>query len=92
MNLVESRNTALWRDREQCAHTDLRHENTDGAAGESHERALREQLSRDAETTCAERHADGHLSAPRRGADEQQVGDVRAGDQEHECDGTGKNE
>ena len=35
----------------------------------------------------AERQAHGYLAGPRRGASEQQVGDVRAGDQQHEGDG-----
>ena len=51
------------------------------------QQALNEQLPNQAQPAAAERGAHGKLALPRRRAHEQQVGDVRAGDQHHEADG-----
>ncbi len=52
------------------------------AAGEGE--ALRQHLANESPRRAAERRADGELALARRGADEQQIGDVRAGDEEDE--------
>ena len=46
-------------------------------------RALGQQLTRDAHAIRAERDADGELTAPPDGADEHEIADVRAPDEQH---------
>ena len=69
------------------ARTRASHEEPGGAAGDREHERLDQHLLEDARAAGAERGADGELFAPRERASEQQVGDVRAGDQEHEGDG-----
>ena len=61
-----------------------------GHAGSSAEQAqrdaLQQQLARDAPSAGTERGADGKLLLASIGADQQQVGDVGAGDQHHQAD------
>lgn len=54
--------------------------------GEREHEALGQQLADDARLASAERGAYGDLARPRRAAREQQVGDVAAGDQQHQAD------
>src|SRR5262249_42971001 len=56
------------------------------AAEQAEQQALRQQLPDHHPPRRAERQPDGHLPAPRRRAREQQVGHVRARDQQHESD------
>ena len=56
------------------------------AAGERDDETLDQQLLDDAPPAGAEREADGDLALTRRGARDQQVGDVGAGDQQHAAD------
>ena len=51
------------------------------------QQALDEQLPNQARTAAAKRGTHGKLALARRRAHEQQVGDIRAGDQHHEADG-----
>ena len=59
----------------------------DGARRRQHE-ALGEQLAHHPDPVGAERRAHGHLALARLRAREQQVGDVGAGDEQQEADGT----
>ena len=59
---------------------------TDNAADEGQEHALDEQLTNDPPPRRAEGHAHGDLPGAMGRAGQQQVGDVRAGDQQHERD------
>ena len=61
------------------------HRPADRAGGGQH-RALREHQTREPPRRSAERQADAQLVPPRRAARQQQVGDVDAGDQQHERD------
>ena len=59
-----------------------------GASAEQRQHdALGQELPDDADAAGAEGGADGHLALPCRRAGQQQVGDVRAGYQQHEADG-----
>ena len=60
-------------------------EQADAAADEAEHHALDQQLTDDAPARGAEGDADGDLARPMRRAREQQVGDVRAGDEQHEA-------
>ena len=70
---------------EQAAEPAGEEEPEDGAQSREHE-ALAEQLPRQPGARGAERQAYAQLVAPRRRAREQQVGDVGAGDEQHEAD------
>ena len=65
----------------------LREQQADDGAGPGEHEALGEQLTHEPPRAGAERRADGQLALARRRAREQQVRDVRAGDQQHEDDG-----
>ena len=58
----------------------------DGAADQRDDQRLRHQLPGHAPGFGAEREADRQLLLPRLGAHQEQVGDVRARDQQHEAD------
>ena len=58
---------------------------TSGAsASGGQQNALGQELANDAAPSRSERHPDGDLSCSRRRADEQEVRDVHAGDDQHE--------
>ena len=57
-----------------------------GAAGEAQEHALGQELADEPPAAGPQRGADRDLARARRGAGEQQVGDVGAGDEQHEAD------
>ena len=57
---------------------------TEGAAENAEQDAFDEELADDAPAGGAERGADGHLTLAADGAAEHHVGDVGAGDEEHE--------
>ena len=57
-----------------------------GARGQRDQHALGEQLPHDAAAAGAERRADGDFPLTHRRAREQQVGDVGAGNQQHQAD------
>ena len=56
------------------------------AAGRGQQHALRQQLAHDAQPAAANCETDRHLALARGGFGEQQVRDVRAGDQQHKGD------
>jgi hypothetical protein len=58
-----------------------------GTADRGQRDALGEQLTHEARPSRAHGHAHGHLLGPPLGSREQEVGDVRAGDEEHEENG-----
>ena len=61
-----------------------RQREADEAAGQGQQQALRQPLAQQPAATGPERHAHGHLVPARGVAGEQQVGEVRAGDQQHD--------
>jgi hypothetical protein len=67
----------------QQPHAAPRHGHADSAAEQGEESALRQELAHQARAARAQRRADGHFPPPRRRAREQQVGHVRARDQQH---------
>src|SRR5262245_25987943 len=62
-----------------------RHAESPSSHGQQY--ALSQQLPHDAPSAGAHRHTHGDFSLPRRSARQQQVGHVRAGDQQHASDG-----
>ena len=74
-------------DGEQRADADDAENRPEHAAGERQHDALGQQLAHDAAAARADGGAHGNLAPPAGRAHEQQVGDVRAGDQQHEADG-----
>ena len=74
------------RHRRDGAHAERRQGQADDAAQAREQQALDQQLTHDLEPRRAEREADGDLRLPRRGARQQHVRDVGAGDQQHEAD------
>ena len=54
------------------------------SADAAQQHALGENLADDAAAPCAQGHAHGDVGAPRGGARQQQVGDVGAGDEQHD--------
>ena len=73
-------------------HAPVREGDTRSSTADRDERALREQLPKDARPTGAERHANGQLALAGRRPGEEQVGEVRAGDEQHEPDGDEEDE
>src|SRR5207237_4814563 len=61
----------------KCEHT----------TGEAKQETLGQKLSRQAPASRAERGTDGDLSLPRFGARDEQVRNIRASNEQHECDG-----
>ena len=72
--------------RDQHGDRDASQREASGGAGEGEHAALGDELAEQAAASGAKRGADGNLPAPRLGPREQQVGDVRACDEEHERD------
>ena len=71
-------------ERHQQPHAGAREQQADHGSGERDRQALGEHLPHQLRTAGANRRADGELAAARRGADDEQVGDVGARDQQHE--------
>ena len=71
---------------EQGAHADVAEDETEDAAGEGEQNAFRQKLADDAATRCAHGDADGEFTLAARGADEEQVCYVGAGDEQDEAD------
>jgi hypothetical protein len=63
-----------------------RESNRDDAAHEREQEALGEQLTNDPAAAGTDRQTDRDLPFARRGSSEQEVGHVRAGDQQHQAD------
>ena len=59
----------------------------DGRTRQRQQHAFRHELSDDSRTSRTERRAHGHLRLTPSGANEQQIGNVGASDQQHEGDG-----
>ena len=76
--------------REQRLKTPGRDEHAAGRAGPRERDALDEQLPHEPETAGAERRPHRQLALPRRRARQEQVGDVGAGDEQHEADRAGQ--
>src|SRR5690348_15195275 len=67
-------------------------EQRETTAERGEERALREHLGEQPKARRAQRASDRHLLVARLAADEQQIGNVGAGDQQHEADGAEQRE
>src|SRR5437763_16473959 len=74
--------------REQGVESPRRQDDPDDACGEGEQRALGGPLPDQPPTSRAERAPDRQLPASRRGAREQEIRRVGAGDQQHQGDGT----
>ncbi len=72
---------------EQNGHSELRQPDADRRADDREHHALRHQLANESPAARTERAADRHLGLSCRRTHEQQVGDVGAGDQQHEHHG-----
>ncbi len=72
---------------EQHHHASLRDREAEDAAGEAQQRAFREEPPQDLKPTCSERMPYRDLALSRVRADEEEVCDVGASDQEHEANG-----
>ena len=68
------------------ANPDDREQQADDAGDERQQNALDEQLADDLPAACANRDTDAHLARSSSGLGQEQVGDVRARDQQHEPD------
>ena len=75
---------ALGRQLNQRVDAELREQQAGRAADRREHDALGDQLANDAPAVAADRRAHRQLALARRGAHQQQVRDVRAGDQQHE--------
>ena len=62
------------------------HHQSEGSTEEGQQRRFGEQLPNQPPAAGADRQTHGHLLLPRIAACQQQVGDVRAGDQQHDAD------
>jgi hypothetical protein len=81
---------ARQRRRQQHAdqiHRPERQQQADGAAGGGQQQALREQMAEEVRALCAQGSPHRQLALSRCGADEQQIGDVHAHDQQQQADG-----
>src|SRR6185295_5747928 len=72
--------------------TPLRDQDSGCAAEKRQQHALGYQLSHQPEPSSAERRAHSEFAAPRHAAREQQIGRVRAGDQQHQSNGGEQNQ
>ena len=72
--------------RVEPADTGHREQETERASHEREQHALREELPDDLPAGGADRDAHAHLPRPPRGTREQEVGDIGAGNQQHESD------
>ena len=63
-----------------------RHQHSEQSAGQGQQRALGQQLAHHAQASRAQAEAHRHLAPPGRGARQQEVGDVGAGDGENQAD------
>ena len=62
----------------------LRQRDAERCSAEREQSAFDEQLPQHTAARCAKRHADGHLTLTRVGAGEHQVGQIGAGDEQHQ--------
>jgi len=60
-----------------------RQEQAQNAGRQTEQKALGEHLTHEAASPGSERHAHGHLTLPNRGAGQEQIGDIRTGNQQH---------
>src|SRR5438876_1236547 len=81
---AESRQVAR-RGRYQQPHSSPGEPQSDDAADEREQHALREEASGDANTARTKSHANGNLAPTCFGAHQEHIGDVRTRDQEHEA-------
>ena len=85
--MSSTRGSSRWRDPLQQANGGLRERHAERAARQRQQDALREQHAREAAAARAERRAHRQFLLARLGADQEQVRDVAAGDEQHHADG-----
>jgi hypothetical protein len=73
-------------ERHEQAHAAPRQRQTDDGPGNREQQALGQEIARDAEAAGAKGPADGDLAAARFRSHQEEVGDVRARDEQHEAD------
>ena len=78
--------------RNQQRDAPLRYQQTEGSTARSKYQTLGQELTDDAAACRAECRTDRYLTLSRSTAREQQIGDVRTGDEQNECDGAGEHE
>src|SRR5262249_13615185 len=83
---------AVWQLRSNQTSAPEREQDSQRGAQRSQQGALGQQLTDNAPSGGAERHTHRHLLSARRSADEQQVGDIGAGNQQNQADGAQQNQ
>jgi hypothetical protein len=73
---------------EESADADEAEDEPENATGKTEGDAFGEELANDAKPAGAQGGTDGELTFSAGGADEEEIGDVRAGDEEYETDGS----
>src|SRR6267143_269968 len=76
----------LWAGGHEQAHQSPGQNETEPAAYEREQHALREKLAHDAQTASAERRTDGDFPSPRHRARQEQIRDIGASNQQDEAD------
>ena len=84
-SLVRGRLVGIGAD--QRLHADARQPQAEGAAGDRQQHAFGHELPEQPAAAGAERRAHGKLTMTGLGARQQQVREIRAGDEQHESDG-----
>src|SRR3954447_6282811 len=88
--IIDADRVELWnasrKKSDERAHAKIGKGNTDEAAKQAEHRGLAEKLTNDARAAGSQSGAYGDFAGARSGAGEQQIGDVGAGNQEHEAD------
>ena len=76
---------ACGTDGEQCSHAYKAESHAENAAGQGEQHTFSEQLAHDARAAGSQCGAYGELTFAAGGAHQQQIGDIGAGDQQHQC-------
>ena len=74
-----------WADGQQSAQTNVAKQQAEDAAGEREQHAFREQLQNNAPWPGSHRRANGELALAAGSMNQKQIGDVRAGNQQHQA-------
>jgi hypothetical protein len=90
VHFVDARNATRRRGREQRAHPAERERRPENSAEPGDDEALGQQLTDESPAIRPERGAQRDLVLPRGRAHEEQIGDVDAGNEQHERDGAAR--
>jgi hypothetical protein len=92
-DLVQSRHwNPIGDERQQAAMERERQREPGDAAGRCEQHAFREHLPNQPATLCTEGGTQAQLTLPHRASCQKQIGDIHAGDQQHEADRAGQQE